>query len=408
MGNGFGAMSGSVNGVRITTAWNGGNLPPQISVYSFAGLQGSYRVQVLPQVIVQQRPPLPAHFPNTGLYSRQVAVPQTSRQPHRVHWATDFSPYSAKNMRVAYKPHAGLMPQPQKKRAALASQNWKNPAKSLHFRKPLIVEARAPQIQKKSTNQTSQLAQQPTSRSWVKQAPFLRYRKPVIARSVRETISAQTPSKVVPPTKAVSSPKVVPSPPPPPIKTHANVIQKKQNRVHAAEISKSERTTTHSMPRKSRSSLPDVIKSKKRIIARFESERQQYSKKLAAHNHMVARAIDAFDRGDNELGNQLMIKTNQSFGVLYQATQKMMEAQREAFLASIDVDMVHAANENEPIPDTFLQFQQQVKDIGTLIANVAYYFRENMKIPVTTDSGFQKTWCRLGSNLIKVAKKLGQ
>lgn len=396
MTNGFGAMNGSVNGVRITTTWSGGNLPPQTSVHSFAGPQRNYRVQVSPRVIAQQWLPLPAHFPNAGLYSRRITVP--SQQHYMVNLAMGSPPYSAQNKPVSCKPHVGSVHQSQKKRAASPPQSWKKPAKSLYFRKPSIVEARTPPIQKKSREPTSQLAQQPLSRSWVKQAPPLRYRKPVVARSVRETTSSvQTPVVQAPP-KAM----------PPPVKASAKPIQQRQNRVQALEISKPEPTTVHLAPRKSRSSLLDVIKSKKPVIARFESERRKYSKELAAHNRMVARAIDAFDRGDNERGNQLMIETNNSLGALNQATTKMMAAQREAFLASIDVDKVHYTNEDESIPDTFLQFQQQVKDIGALIADVAYYFRENLRIPITADDGFQKTWCRLGAHLIKASKKLGQ
>ena len=156
------------------------------------------------------------------------------------------------------------------------------------------------------------------------------------------------------------------------------------------------------------SSLQDVIRSKQLIVDRFNTERLEYRKKLAAHNQMITETIEAFDRGNNELGNQLMIRTNESFGALDRANNKMMTAQLDAFQAISDVDRVYADNVDEPIPHSFFEFQQQVRAVSAVTAKVAYYLGKNLKIPVAADDSFQKTWRRLGAQLLEASKGLDE
>ena len=159
---------------------------------------------------------------------------------------------------------------------------------------------------------------------------------------------------------------------------------------------------------RSYSSLQDVVKSKQLIVDRFNTERLEYRKKLAAHNQMITETIKAFTRGNNELGNQLMIRTNESFRALNIANTNMMIAQVEALQASSDVDRVHADNVDEPIPSSFSEFQQQVKAVRDVTVKVAYYLKANLKIPNTADNSFQKIWCRLGAQLLEASKGLDE
>ena len=427
MGNSMDSMVPLANGINSRVTVNGYALPAGANVYPFKGTTGYYQIQVVHNTMPQQR--LPPHVSYTSakpLCSYRISIPQMPFivTSHAYSSLPGLPPYGQQQMFASYTPVSVPVHQAQKgsifppqlhKSGASSVQDWRRPAKPLHLRKPAIVNAAAPQIVANSPKMSPPVLRENPPVNWTRQPPARHFRKPIISRTVEKKSTTQK----VPDSQPVQKPQIVQAVqqnqqadpvvtlktmttadiPAPPAKTES---------VPAPVAATVEGVRVKSAVRRSYSSLPDVVKSKKRIVHRFNTERLQYRKKLAAHNRMIVKTIKAFASGNNERGNQLMVKTNESFGALNRANNKMMEAQREAFQAISDVDMVHTNNVDEPIPPSFLKFQQQVQAVSGVTAHVAYYLRENLQIPVVADNSFQQTWCRLGIQLFKASKGLDE
>ena len=412
------------NGINSRVTVNGHSLPPGADVYLFNCTTGHYQIQVVHNTMPQQR--LPPHIPYTSakpLCSYRISISQMPSivTSHAYSSLPGLPPYGQQQMFASYTPVSVPVHQAQKgsifppqlhKSGTAPVQDWKRSAKPLHMRKPAIVNA-APQIVANSPKMSPPVLRENPPVNWTRQPPARHFRKPIISRTVKK----RSPTQKGPDSQPIQKPQIVQTAqqnqqadpvvtlkatttadtPAPPAKTES---------VPAPVAAPVERARVKSTVKRSHSSLQDVVKSKQRIVDRFNTERLKYRKKLAAHNKMITETIEAFDRGNNELGNQLMVRTNESFGALNLANNEMIKAQCEAFQAISDVDTMYADNVDEPIPSSFFEFHQQVRAVSAVTAKVAYYFKENLKIPNTADNSFQKTWCRLGAQLLEASKGL--
>ena len=410
------------NGINSRVTVNGHSLPPGANVYPFNGTAGYYQIQVVNNTMPQQR--LPPHVPYTSakpLCSYRISIPQMPFivTSHAYSSLPGLSPYGQQQMFASYTPVSVPVHQAQKvsilppqlhKSGAASVQDWRSPAKPLHLRKPTIVNAAAPQIVANSPKMSPPVLRENASVNWTRQPPARHFRKPIISRTVKKSTTQKGPDS-----QPIQKPQIVqtaqqnqqadpvvtlkttttPDIPAPPAKTESL----------PAPV---ERAQVKSTVKRSYSSLQDVVKSKQRIVDQFNTERLKYCEKLAAHNQMITETIGAFASGNHELGNQLMIRTNESFGALNVANNEMIRAQYEAFQAISDVDGVCADNVDEPIPSSFFEFHQQVRAVSAVTAEVAYYLKANLKIPNTADNSFQKTWCKLGAQLLKASKGLDE
>lgn len=427
MGNNMASTGLVVSGVNSRVTVNGHALPPGGNVYLFNGTTGHYQIQVVHNTMPQQR--LPPHIPYTSakpLCSYRISIPQMPSivTSHAYSSLPGLPPYGQQQMFASYTPVSVPVHQAQKvsifppqlhKSGASSVQDWRRPAKPLHLRKPTIVNAAAPHIVANSPKMSPPVLRENPPVNWTRQPPARHFRKPIISRTVKK----RSPTQKGPDSQPIQKPQIVQTAqqnqqadpvvtlkttttadiPAPPAKTES---------VPAPVAAPVERARVKSAVERPYSSLQDVVNSKQRIVGRFNTDCLEYRKKLAAHNQMITETIDAFTNGNNELGNQLMIRTNESFRALNLANKKMMIAQVEALQASSDVDRVHADNVDEPIPSSFLEFQKQVRATRDVTAKVAYYLKANLKIPNTADGSFQKTWCRLGAQLLEASKGLDE
>ena len=431
MKNSMDSMGKVAGGTNITITTNGSYPPSETSAYQFKGVQGRYQIQVLPQTMPQQRLPHKAHIPAASLYNYQITIPQIPQSQSLTIYLPPnvmVTPPSSSDYAISPMPVVSF----QQKSAPASVSNWKKSPKPLHLRKLAQTKAATPQMLKRHRKERSD-RRQPAMRQnapvdWTRQPRPIHFRKPLIRRSVAK---APVEHKVFIDQDATKTQKVQQSPvvqtaptaqvmPTVPTQQIVQTIQKaptiqkvqivvppepKPQQVDPVVTPKTS-VSGETPVKRSSSSLEDVIHSKQRIVDRFNKERVQYKQTLAAHNRMVLKTIKAFASKNIELGNQLMLKTNESFGELNRANKKMMEVQREAFLASSDIDSIRTEHSDEPIPAAFLKFQQQVQAVSAMTANVNYYLTENLKIPITPDNGFQKAWGRLGAQLIKASKGL--
>ena len=414
------------NGINSRVTVNGHSLPPGADVYLFNGTTGYYQIQVVHNTMPQQR--LPPHVPYTSakpLCSYRISIPQMPFivTSHAYSFLPGLSPYGQQQMFASYTPVSVPVHQAQKvsifppqlhNSGAASVQDWRRPAKPLHLRKPTIVNAAAPQIVANSPKTSPPVLRENASVNWTRQPPARHFRKPIISRTVEKSTTHK-----VPDSQPIQKPQIIQTTqqnqqadPAVTLKTRATADipapPAKTESAPAPVAAPVERARVKSAVERPYSSLQDVIRSKQLIVDRFNTERLEYRKKLAAHNQMITETIEAFDRGNNELGNQLMIRTNESFGALDRANNKMMTAQLDAFQAISDVDRVYADNVDEPIPHSFFEFQQQVRAVSAVTAKVAYYLGKNLKIPVAADDSFQKTWRRLGAQLLEASKGLDE
>ena len=419
MGNKMDSTGSVANGGNCRVTVNGHSLPPGASVYLFNGTTRYYQIRVVNNTTPQQRLPDVSDRSTKPLYKYQISIPQMPPIAPSPAFSSlpGLSPYGQQQMFASYTPMSVPVHQAQKvsifppqlhKSGAAPVQDWRRSAKPLHMRKPAIVNAAAPQIVANSPKMSPPVLRENASVNWTRQPPARHFRKPIISRTVEKSTTQKGPDS-----QPIQKPQTVQTTqqnqqadpvvtlkatttadtPAPPAKTESI----------PAPV---ERARVKSTVKRSHSSLQDVVKSKQRIVDRFNTERLKYRKKLAAHNKMITETIEAFDRGNNELGNQLMVRTNESFGALNLANNEMIKAQCEAFQAISDVDTMYADNVDEPIPSSFFEFHQQVRAVSAVTVKVAYYFKENLKIPNTADNSFQKTWCRLGAQLLEASKGL--
>ncbi len=151
-------------------------------------------------------------------------------------------------------------------------------------------------------------------------------------------------------------------------------------------------------------SFEAVLNSKRKIITRFERAKEAYNSELSQHNSVMREAQKAFDEGDMEQAEKIIITIYHSCVSLNQSNINMKHALREALMAKTDMMNVHT---KEKLPEAFETFFQSVKNLNTLTAEVDFYLQRIRQAAATSHDVAEKVWYQLGERLIDVSNKLG-